>query len=71
MPATPQYDGLPVAVIGGGPVGQTAALLLAHWGIRTVLLERRPRRTAIGSRSICQQRDVLDVWEAVGAGRLA
>ena len=71
MPVTPRYDGPPVAVIGGGPVGQTAALLLAHWGIRTVLLERRPRRTAIGSRSICQQRDVLDVWEAVGAGRIA
>jgi 3-(3-hydroxy-phenyl)propionate hydroxylase len=71
MPAIPQYDGPPVAVIGGGPVGQTAALLLARWGIPTVLVEQRPRRTAIGSRSICQQRDVLDVWGAVGAGRIA
>jgi len=71
MPAIPRYDGPPVAVIGGGPVGQTAALLLAHWGVPTVLLEQRPGRTAIGSRSICQQRDVLDVWDAVGAGRIA
>jgi 3-(3-hydroxy-phenyl)propionate hydroxylase len=71
MPVTPRYDGAPVAVIGGGPVGQTAALLLARWGIPTMLLEQRPARTTIGSRSICQQRDVLDVWAAVAAGRIA
>jgi 3-(3-hydroxy-phenyl)propionate hydroxylase len=69
MPGLPPYDGVPVAVIGNGPVGQTAALLLARWGIPSVLLDRRPERDAVGSRAICQQRDVLDVWEAVGAGR--
>jgi 3-(3-hydroxy-phenyl)propionate hydroxylase len=60
-----------VAVIGNGPVGQTTALLLARWGIPVVLLESRPERDAAGSRSICQARDVLDVWTAVGAGRIA
>ncbi len=60
-----------VGVIGNGPVGQTTALLLARWGIPVVVLDNRPRRDAEGSRAICQARDVLDVWAAVGAGRLA
>src|SRR6266536_6007599 len=60
-----------VGVIGNGPVGQTTALLLARWGIPVVVLDNLPRRDAEGSRAICQARDVLDVWAAVGAGRLA
>lgn len=58
-----------VAVLGNGPVGQTTALMLARWGVPVVLLDRRPHRDAVGSKSIVQQRDVLDAWEAVGAGR--
>ena len=57
-----------VAVLGNGPVGQTTALLLARWGVRTVLLDGRQDRDLAGSRSICQQRDVLDIWESAGAG---
>jgi pentachlorophenol monooxygenase/3-(3-hydroxy-phenyl)propionate hydroxylase len=66
---TPPYTGEPVLVIGNGPVGQTTALLLARWGIPTVLLDQRPRRDLVGSKSICQQRDVLDIWDSVGVGR--
>lgn len=62
-------DERPVVVLGAGPVGQTAALLLARWDVPVLLLDRRPERDVVGSKAICQQRDVLDVWSAVGAGR--
>jgi len=57
----------PVVVLGNGPVGQTAALLLARWGVPTIVLDQRAERDLVGSKAICQQRDVLDVWESVGA----
>jgi 3-(3-hydroxy-phenyl)propionate hydroxylase len=60
-----------VVVVGNGPVGQTAALLLARWGVRVALLDARPARDPIGSKAICQQRDVLDVWDACGVSRVA
>lgn len=65
---THRYDGDPVVVIGNGPVGQTAALLLARWDIPVILLDGKPARDPIGSKAIVQQRDVLDVWSAIGAG---
>jgi pentachlorophenol monooxygenase/3-(3-hydroxy-phenyl)propionate hydroxylase len=63
-----QISGSPIVVVGNGPVGQTAALLLARWGVPVILLDERPARDAVGSKAICQQRDVLDIWESVGAG---
>jgi 3-(3-hydroxy-phenyl)propionate hydroxylase len=69
MTTTTSWPAHPVLVLGAGPVGQTTALLLARWGVPTMVLDRRPERDAVGSKAICQQRDVLDVWEAVGAGR--
>ena len=59
----------PVLVLGCGPVGQTAALLLDRWGVPVVALDARTHRDAVGSKSICQQRDVLDIWDFAGPGR--
>lgn len=61
----------PVLVIGAGPVGQTTALLLARYGIPVTVLDARPRRDPIGSKAICQQRDVLDTWAWCGAQAIA
>jgi 3-(3-hydroxy-phenyl)propionate hydroxylase len=66
---SPDGGPAPVAVIGNGPVGQTTALLLARWGVPVILLDARPHRDPVGSKAIVQQRDVLDVWDTVGAGR--
>ncbi len=59
----------PVLVVGAGPVGLTTALLLANWQIPTVVLEAAPGHEDIGSRAICFQRDVLDIFDRVGVRR--
>jgi 3-(3-hydroxy-phenyl)propionate hydroxylase len=60
-----------VVIAGAGPVGMIAALLLARWGVPTVVLEAKPSRAAIGSKAICFQRDVLDILDRVGVARPA
>jgi 2-polyprenyl-6-methoxyphenol hydroxylase-like FAD-dependent oxidoreductase len=56
----------PVLIAGAGPVGLLTALLLARWQVPTVVLEAAPERTMAGSRAICFQRDVLDIFDRVG-----
>ncbi len=55
-----------VLIVGAGPVGMTAALLLARFGVESIMLESRSRRDPIGSKSLCIQGDVLEVLERVG-----
>jgi 2-polyprenyl-6-methoxyphenol hydroxylase-like FAD-dependent oxidoreductase len=41
----------PVVIVGGGPVGLASALELAHHGIRSLILERRPEVTMLRPRA--------------------
>ncbi len=63
-------DGLdhptPVAIVGAGPVGMTAALALAAEGVASVLLEARPTFND-GSRAICLARQSFHILESLGA----
>jgi 2-polyprenyl-6-methoxyphenol hydroxylase-like FAD-dependent oxidoreductase len=58
----------PVLIVGAGPVGLAGALLLARHGVPSTVLESTPARQTVGSRSICVQRDVLDILQRVGLG---
>jgi 2-polyprenyl-6-methoxyphenol hydroxylase-like FAD-dependent oxidoreductase len=55
-----------VVVVGAGPVGLGAALLLARWGVRSIVCEAKPAHEIVGSRSICTQRDVIDIFGRIG-----
>ena len=46
----------------------TAALVLASFGVASVILEAKPERDPVGSKALCMQRDVLDVLERFGCG---
>ncbi len=55
-----------VAIVGGGPVGLTAAIGLAVQGVRSVLIEADDGVCA-GSRAICISRRSLEIAERLGA----
>ena len=56
----------PVAIVGAGPVGMTAALALARCGVRSVLLDRKNTFND-GSRAICIARASYYILEQIGA----
>lgn len=70
MPRRPDLDDArepaPVLIAGAGPVGVMTALLLARHGVASVVLEAGAERDTVGSKAICMQRDVLDVFDRVG-----
>ncbi|MDA2807243.1 FAD-dependent monooxygenase [Nocardiopsis suaedae] len=72
-PGRPERAHPPVIVVGAGPVGLTAALALARARVACTVLEAEDERGAAyfrstGSKAICFQRDVLDVFDRLGVG---
>src|SRR5437879_7180271 len=66
----PELDGAtarhPVLIAGAGPIGMTAALVLARYGIKSVLVERKETFND-GSRAICVARPSMHILERIGA----
>ncbi|WOH48138.1 FAD-dependent monooxygenase [Bradyrhizobium sp. sBnM-33] len=66
----PELDGdakrHPVLIVGAGPIGTTAALVLARYGIRSVLIDRKDTFND-GSRAICIARPSMHILERIGA----
>lgn len=70
-PTPTGQPGLPVVVVGAGPVGMAVALGLAQRGISVTLLEAATQ-VSFGSRAICISRHSLEVADRLGFGdRLA
>jgi len=59
----------PVGIVGAGPVGLVAALRLASFGVRSVLLEVNPQLLKQGSKACLIQGDALEVLDKVGCAQ--
>ena len=57
-----------VVVVGGGMVGLTMALALAHEGLKVVLLDEDDT-VSEGSRAICIAKRCLEIYQRLGLGR--
>ena len=55
----------PVVIVGAGPIGMTAALVLARYGIRSVLIDRKETFND-GSRALCIARVSMHILERIG-----
>lgn len=62
----PALEHHPVAIIGGGIAGMTAALALAVQGVRSVVIEADDT-VCFGSRAICISRRSLEIFDRLGA----
>ncbi len=61
-------DAYPVAIIGAGPIGLSAAIDLAQHGIRSVLLDE-DNVVSVGSRAICWAKRSLEIFDRLGVGQ--
>lgn len=59
-------DRAPVAIVGAGPIGMTAALTLARHGVASVLFESKETFND-GSRATCIARPSFHILERIGA----
>ncbi len=55
----------PVVVVGGGPVGLTAAIDLAAQGVAVVVLDE-DSTVSVGSRAVCYAKRALEIWDRLG-----
>ena len=59
----------PIVIVGAGPVGLSAALGLAHYGVPSIVLDDAEGTAVEGSRAIFMERHTLEVlgaWSPVG-----
>jgi 3-(3-hydroxy-phenyl)propionate hydroxylase len=66
LPSLDDRHAAAVAIVGGGPVGLTAALALARHGIRSIVIEA-DSRVCTGSRAVCVSRRSLEILARLGA----
>jgi 3-(3-hydroxy-phenyl)propionate hydroxylase len=59
----PQY---PVVIVGAGPIGMTAALTLARYGVRSVVVDQKDTFND-GSRATCIARPSMQILDSIGA----
>jgi 3-(3-hydroxy-phenyl)propionate hydroxylase len=57
----------PVIIVGGGLVGLTMAIDLRLKGVPAIVLEKSDTLSE-GSRSICQAKRTLEIWDRLGVG---
>jgi 3-(3-hydroxy-phenyl)propionate hydroxylase len=56
----------PVLIVGAGPIGMTAALTLARYGVKSIVLDNKATFND-GSRAICIARSSMQILERIGA----